>query len=97
MPTHETYGNANQLRVLANNGAWTVVVIPQGAKHPLLSMDNINATFVMSTSNLVALTEGRFVAAARSIRLPGTETAAVTVFVNPSINTTAQVLYQTDQ
>ena len=96
MPNSETYGAMNQLRVPANNGAWTAVAIPQGAKHPVLSMDDPLSTFVMTTNNAVALTAGRFVAAARSIQLPGTDTAAVTVFVNPAINTTVQVLYQSD-
>jgi len=96
MPTSELYGSIEQHRVPVNNGAWNAIVLSRGMKHSLLSMDDINATFVLSFDNGVPLAAGRAVAAGRSVQLPGTESADLTIYVNPSINTTAQVLYQAD-
>lgn len=95
MSANPAYVASAQLRVVAPTGAWNQVDIPAGAVDALLTVDDAAATWRLSADSGIPLTTGTFVAAAGGVTYAGEAAAVITVYVNPSANTTVQVLYQT--
>ena len=75
-------------------GAWTPVIIPVGSLDGTITLEDATATFRVTANNTFGLAEGVPVAATGSYTFPGTASTAITVFVNPSINTVAVIQSQ---
>lgn len=95
MSSSNPFLTMTQLRVALTAGTWNQIDLPVGARDALIQVDSATAIWRLSTdSGLSTSGEGSQVTATNGIRLNGTAARVTTFFVNPDINTTAQVLYQ---
>ena len=74
--------------------AWTPIIIPVGARHPLLGVENGDSDFRISYDNtLDAATEGVFVVASGFYAFEGVNSVELTVYISCSLATTAILQY----
>ena len=94
----ESYNQVAQTRTtIGSTNTWIAVQIPIGARFPLLSIEDQNQSFRVSTDNAVATDEGIFIPAGGSYQQEGIATDILTIYVTvPSSTTVAILLYTLD-
>lgn len=91
----ESYNQVRQTRTaIGTPNTWVAVVIPIGARNPLLSVESTDASFRVSPDNsLNASTQGVGIPAKGSYAHEGVNTNSITLYVSASIATTAFLIY----
>lgn len=88
------FASLGEVRVAVPAATWTALVIPVGAQDALISLDDIAASFrVSSVNTLNVVGEGNYVAPTNAILLRGVTTEPVTIYINPDSPTTVQALF----
>ena len=89
-----SYQQFQTTRTTVNNGAWTAITLPAGAIDATISLEDSTASFRVTANNTFGLAEGVYVAPTGYYTFPGVCAQAVTVYVNPSVNTVAVLQIQ---
>ena len=94
----ESYNQVQQTRTtIGTPNTWVAVTIPIGARNPLLSVEDVSASFRVSTDNtLNATNQGVGIPAKGSYAHEGVNTNSLTLYVSASIATTAFLIYTLD-
>ena len=92
----ESYNQVLQTRTtIGSADTWIAVAIPIGARFPLLSIEDENQSFRVSTDNSIATNQGVFVPSAGSYQQEGVATDILTIYISVPTSTTVAILIYT--